>query len=127
MADTGFSESAEKAVDAVADGVAEAREKFSRISDDMQNRYKKVSNDVRRGAERAGKEIRRGADAARETYRDAADNVREGYNKVRTQTVHLSREVGEYVRDNPGKSVLIAAGIGFLLGLIVRGRDEDND
>ena len=27
-----------------------------------------------------------------------------------------------FVRDNPGKSVLIAAGVGFLLGLVARGR-----
>jgi ElaB/YqjD/DUF883 family membrane-anchored ribosome-binding protein len=30
------------------------------------------------------------------------------------------------VRDNPGKSVLIAAGVGFLVGLLVR-RSRDDD
>jgi len=35
--------------------------------------------------------------------------------------------VGFYVRDNPGKALLLAAGVGFLLGLVVRGRGGDDD
>ncbi|HVT61523.1 MAG TPA: hypothetical protein VHR45_24395 [Thermoanaerobaculia bacterium] len=126
MAESGFSESAEKAVEAVGDGVAAARDKFQRLGEDVQDRYKKVSNDVKRGAERAQKEIRRGADAARESYRDAAHNVRKGYHKARKDATRLGNEVGEYVRENPGKAVLIAAGIGFLLGLIARRRDDSD-
>jgi ElaB/YqjD/DUF883 family membrane-anchored ribosome-binding protein len=30
------------------------------------------------------------------------------------------------VKENPGKSILIAAGVGFLLGLLI-GRSRDND
>jgi len=33
--------------------------------------------------------------------------------------------VSTYVRENPGKSVLIAAGVGFLIGLLFRGRSDD--
>jgi ElaB/YqjD/DUF883 family membrane-anchored ribosome-binding protein len=127
MADSGFSESAEKAAEAVADGVAAARDKFQRVSDDVQHRYKRVSKDVRRGAERASREIRRSAEAARETYRDTADKVQKGYKRTRSEVERLGRDVGEYVRENPGKAVLIAAGVGFLLGLVVRRRDTDDD
>jgi ElaB/YqjD/DUF883 family membrane-anchored ribosome-binding protein len=125
MADTGFSESAEKAAEAVSDGVAAARDKFQRLSDDVQHRYKEVSKDVRRNAERAGKEIRRTADAARETYRDTADKVQKSYKRASRDLQRVSRDAGEYVRENPGKAVLIAAGVGFLLGLVVRRRDDD--
>jgi ElaB/YqjD/DUF883 family membrane-anchored ribosome-binding protein len=127
MADTGFSESAEKAAEAVADGVAAARDKFQRLSDDVQHRYKRVSKDVRRGAERAGKEIRKSAEAARDTYRDTAERVEKGYKHTRSEVKRLGRDVGEYVRENPGKAVLIAAGVGFLLGLLSRRRDSDDD
>jgi ElaB/YqjD/DUF883 family membrane-anchored ribosome-binding protein len=127
MADSGFSESAEKAAEAVADGVAAARDKFQRVSDDVQHRYKRVSKDVRRGAERASREIRRSAEAARETYRDTADKVQKRYKRTRSEVERLGRDVGEYVRKNPGKAVLIAAGVGFLLGLVVRRRDTDDD
>jgi ElaB/YqjD/DUF883 family membrane-anchored ribosome-binding protein len=125
MADTAVGEAAEKALNAASDGVAAAREKFSRVSEDVQDRYRKVADDVRRNAERAGKEIRRSANAARESYEDAAKSVRKGYHKVRKDAARWGEEVGEYVRENPGKSILIAAGVGFLIGLIVRRRDED--
>jgi ElaB/YqjD/DUF883 family membrane-anchored ribosome-binding protein len=127
MADTGIRDSAEKAFDAATEGVAAARDKFNRVSDDVQDRYQKVSRDVRKGAERASRELRRSADAARETYRDTADSVRRGYHKAKKETTRVAKDVGEYVRENPGKSVLIAVGVGFVLGLIFRRRDEDDD
>lgn len=125
-----------------AAGVSSARDRF-------QSRYREVSEDVRRGAERASSEIRRGAERAtseirrgterasselrrgteraKETYRDVADSAREGYDKVRVDAGNLSREVGFYVRDNPGKALLMAAGVGFLLGLVARGRGDDDE
>ena len=126
MAEKGFQETADKALDDVSDSVASARDKFKGVADDVQSRYRKVSDDVRRGAERAQHEIRRGAAAARETYRDTAEQVRRGYNKVRKDATRMSRQVGDYVQENPGKSVLIAAGVGFLIGLIVRRATDDD-
>jgi ElaB/YqjD/DUF883 family membrane-anchored ribosome-binding protein len=127
MADSGFGDSAEKAVEAINDGVAAARDKFQRLGDDMQDRYRKASKDVRRSAERARKELRRSADAARETYRDTADKMQKGYRRARRDLDRVGRDVSEYVRENPGKSVAIAVGVGFLIGLIVRRRDNDDD
>lgn len=97
-------------------GVASARQRFQ-----------KISEDVRRGAERASSEIRRGAERARETYGEVAQNAERSYQRVRSEAGNLSREVSLFVRDNPGKSVLIAAGVGFLLGLIARRRGDDDD
>jgi ElaB/YqjD/DUF883 family membrane-anchored ribosome-binding protein len=106
--------------------VASARERFQRLSDDVQGKYRKVSEDVRRGAERAQEEIRRGAEMAREKYQEAADRAKDGYARVRRDATKLSGDVGDYVHENPGKSIAIAAGVGFLLGLIVsRGRRDD--
>jgi ElaB/YqjD/DUF883 family membrane-anchored ribosome-binding protein len=108
-------------------GVASARQRFQKLGDDFQDRYKKVSEDVRRGAERASTEIRRGAERARETYGEVAQNAGQSFERVRSEAGNLSREVSLFVRDNPGKSVLIAAGVGFLLGLIARRRGDDDD
>ena len=66
--------------------------------------------------------IQRGAARARETYHEVADNARRGYDRVRLESGGLSRETDFYIRDNPGKALLIAAGVGFLLGLLTRGR-----
>lgn len=118
-------ENAELTRDTGAEVVNSARQRFQRLSQDVQDRYRRVSDDVRRGAERASEEIRKGAGTARETYDDVAENARQGYARVRSEAGNVSREVSLYVRDNPGKSVLIAAGVGFLLGLIVRRGGDD--
>ena len=57
----------------------------------------------------------------------SAETARESYDKVRTDAGNLTREVGFYVRDNPGKALALAAGVGFLLGLLVRGGSDDDD
>jgi ElaB/YqjD/DUF883 family membrane-anchored ribosome-binding protein len=108
-------------------GVVSARQRFQKLGDDLQDRYKKVSEDVKRGAERASTEIRRGAERARETYGEVAENAERSYRRVRSEAGNFSREVSLFVRDNPGKAVLIAAGVGFLLGLIARGRGGNDD
>ena len=120
VVDTETPEGSEEAPEVVS-----ARDRFQRLSEDVQSRYRKVSDDVRRGAERAQQEIRRGAEMAREKYQETAERAREGYDKVRRDAARVSRDVGDYVQENPGKSILIAAGVGFLLGLIVSRRSND--
>jgi ElaB/YqjD/DUF883 family membrane-anchored ribosome-binding protein len=139
MADDGSTPNAETARERDdTEDVASARERFQRLSQDVRGRYDSVSQDVRRGAERAAAEIRRGTERAsselrrgteraRETYQDVADNARRQYDRVRSDAGNLTREVGFYVRDNPGKALLMAAGVGFLLGLVVRGRSDDEE
>jgi ElaB/YqjD/DUF883 family membrane-anchored ribosome-binding protein len=119
-------EKAHEAVDAAEDSVESARKRFQKLGDQAQDRYKKVSDDVRRGAERASKEIRRGTERARETYGEVAENATKTYERVRSEAGNVTREVSLYVRDNPAKAVMIAAGFGFLLGLVARrGRRDD--
>jgi ElaB/YqjD/DUF883 family membrane-anchored ribosome-binding protein len=127
MADTASPENADLAQDEGKDGVVSARERFQRLGDEVQSRYKKVSEDVRRGAERASREIRRGAERARETYEEVAENAERAYRRARSEASNMSREVGLFVRDNPGKALLIAAGVGFLLGLMTRRRRREED
>lgn len=122
----GAGENAETARGRGAESVAAARERFQRMGDDMQGRYRQVSEDVRRGAERASAEIRRGAERARESARGAGEQARIGYERIRTDAGQISRDVSNYVRENPARSVAIAAGVGFLLGLLARrGRDVE--
>jgi ElaB/YqjD/DUF883 family membrane-anchored ribosome-binding protein len=124
MADTAKPETPEEAEMAreTDSGVVSARERFQKLGEEVQSKYKKASEDVRRGAERASQEVRRGAERARETYEEVAENAQRTYQRARSEASNLSREVSLYVRDNPGKALLMAAGVGFLLGLIVRGR-----
>ncbi|HKH48216.1 MAG TPA: hypothetical protein VKM72_26455 [Thermoanaerobaculia bacterium] len=128
MADTIEQEPQEGAETARTDSesVVSARDRFQRLTSDVQNRYERVSEDVRRGAERASQEIRRGTEKARERYGEVAESARERYTQAREKSGELTRDLAYYVRDNPGRSVAIAAGVGFLVGLLVRrGRSED--
>lgn len=133
MADTSkdIISSVTDAIDSGAETAREAasatRDRFQRLSSDVQERYEKASKDVRRGAERASSELRRGVTAARERYDDATEAVKQGYDKARTQASDLSKDVSVYVRQNPGKSVLMAAGVGFLIGLLFRGRRDSEE
>lgn len=91
------------------------RERLHAVGGEVGKRYEKLSEDVRRGAERA-------SEVARERYQETSETIKRGYTRVRKDLDSLTSDVNAYVRDNPGKSVLMAAGVGFLLGLLFRGR-----
>ncbi|MBL4544219.1 MAG: hypothetical protein JKP97_21050, partial [Rhodobacteraceae bacterium] len=64
----------------------------------------------------------------RERYEQLAARSREVYGKVRDRVAEVDfKEKGdqvlEYIRANPGKSVLIALAAGFLVGYVTRPRD----
>lgn len=99
-----------------ASGRGGTKDRANRVVSDMQDRFREASEDVRQGAERASGEIRRG-------YERASDAAREGYERVERDLHGLNRDVNAYVRENPGKSVVLAAGVGFLIGLLLRSED----
>ena len=70
--------------------------------------------------ERAGE----ASTAAREGYGVARDQVRHGYDRVTKDLDQLTQDLNEYVRHNPGKSIAIAVGFGFFLGIMLRGRRD---
>lgn len=100
-----------------AGGDSTSKGRTGKVVDGMQDRFREASEDVRQGAERASDEIRRG-------YDRASQAAREGYGRVEKDLQSLSRDVNAYVRDNPGKSVVLAAGVGFLLGLLMRAEED---
>jgi ElaB/YqjD/DUF883 family membrane-anchored ribosome-binding protein len=74
-------------------------------------------------------------DRAKEYVSDAAsaasDAVKNQYNRVRERVEDVDfgammDQVRSYVRSNPGKALLISVGVGFLVGLMLR-RDEDDE
>ena len=103
----------------IDDGLDEARDRFESAADELGSRARRTQRELRRRAERLG-------DAAREKYDAAAESVRAGYQRVRKDAGELADDVNAYVRENPGKSILIAAGVGFALGLLVRSRRRDD-
>lgn len=103
----------------IDDGLDEARDRFETAADELGRNARRTQRELRRRAERFG-------EAAREKYDAAKEGVRAGYHRVRKDAGELADDVNAYVRENPGKSILIAAGVGFALGLLLRGRRRDD-
>ena len=65
---------------------------------------------------------------AREQYEGLSVKARDLYGKARTRVAEVDfkqkgDDVVEYVRANPGKAVLIALAVGFVVGYATRPRD----
>ena len=62
----------------------------------------------------------------------ARDYVGSKYNEMREKVEDvdfgaITDQVRTYVRSNPGKALLISVGVGFLIGLLLRSDDDDED
>ena len=55
-------------------------------------------------------------DAARDRLSGMADRTQD-------QAREWSRDLDDFVQDNPGRALLIAAAVGFVIGLLFRRRD----
>ncbi len=104
LAREAVAEGVEKARSAVTDRVDAARERM---------RDSKLSERVKKASGRAG-------EAAREGYGVAKEKLGHGYERAQKDLDQLVGDVNVYVRDNPGRAVLIAAGVGFVLGFLLR-------
>ncbi|MDQ6800752.1 MAG: DUF883 C-terminal domain-containing protein [Acidobacteriota bacterium] len=65
-------------------------------------------------------------------YAAASDAVKNQYNRVREKVEdadfgEITDQVRGYVRTNPGKALLISIGVGFVIGLLLRRSDTDED
>ena len=90
--------------------------------DQAREKFSQVAESARRGGEQVKDQAGRASEVAKEKAGVAVDNLKLGYDRVHKDMDKLTDDVNEYVRDNPGRSVLIAAGIGFAIGLLMRGR-----
>ena len=76
-----------------------------------------VGTQVRDSAQEAGAQVR---DKAQEMARQGAETVSDYYQQGRQQMEAVEHTLEEGIRANPLQSVLIAAGIGMLLGLVLK-------
>jgi len=74
----------------------------------------------------------RAKDFVSDKYAAASDAMKNQYNRVREQVDdidfgEITDQVRTYVRSNPGKALLISIGVGFIIGLLLRRSDRDED
>ena len=103
--------------------IGHARERFARIADQVRGRVQHAGQTTGQRARRAGDDLRRGAERARERAAVTGDTLRQGYGRAEERARVFSGDLNDFVQENPRRAVLIAAGIGFLVGLLARRRD----
>jgi ElaB/YqjD/DUF883 family membrane-anchored ribosome-binding protein len=96
------------------------------INESVENTAKAVEDKIDDARASAGDRAAR----IRETVGQVADNVKAKASSLRdkirdTEWDDVVDNVKGYVRDNPGKSVAIALGVGFAVGLLLRRRGDD--
>jgi ElaB/YqjD/DUF883 family membrane-anchored ribosome-binding protein len=67
-----------------------------------------------------------------EKYDTASGAVRDAYNQAREKVEDVDfqavgDQVRSYVRSNPGKALLISIGAGFVIGLLLRRSDDEDE
>jgi ElaB/YqjD/DUF883 family membrane-anchored ribosome-binding protein len=64
-----------------------------------------------------------------DSFEDVSDEVRKTAKatakRIEKDYGYLWEDVRKYVRDNPGTALALSVGIGFLLGYLLRGGDDD--
>jgi ElaB/YqjD/DUF883 family membrane-anchored ribosome-binding protein len=101
------------AVEDAAHDVAETvKEKIGHAKDYVGERYQAVSEKVRN------------------RYETVSHAAKEKAAEVKSKVEHIEMDdvvdqMRDYVRSNPGKALLISIGVGFVLGLIMRGSDDE--
>ena len=83
-------------------------------------------------AEARSPRLNRAKEAIGEKYTQASEAVRNKYTAVREKVDDIdfagtTDKLRAYVRENPGKALLISVGVGFAIGLLIRRSRRDDD
>lgn len=98
---------AKKAADDAREVVGHTLDGAKEKLEDMGDRLGEASHEARRIAE------------------EQAEHVKENYGKFQDGAVDVAEDVDSYVVSNPGRAVLLAVAVGFVIGLLLRDPDTD--
>ena len=99
--------------------VGQAAAAVKNVADKAAETLKESADAVRQKAEDVGRRVR---DAAGQAYDKAGEQVHRSYEWTREHAREAGRGVDSYVRHKPMQAVLIAAGVGALLGVLWKRR-----
>lgn len=125
------------AIEQLADKASAARGKIEERAHQLLDDLKDLSDDERQAAWKILSEgqsrLESGTKAAREKlhqlkekagerYEQASHKVHDAYERAADTSLRdVEQSVGNYVKEKPGKSLLIAMGAGLLAGMLLRG------
>lgn len=81
------------------------------------DQLRETAAQVQKNVRDAGTQVR---DAAQEKFNDLRDQASQYYEQGRESAKEWEHNLEQYVQDQPVKSLLIAAGVGLLLGFFWR-------
>jgi ElaB/YqjD/DUF883 family membrane-anchored ribosome-binding protein len=96
-------------------GLDSAEKTLDNRVDRLDRQYRETVSQLRGRAGRVSKNVQARVD-------DAKKSLLGRYLRVSKKVSRLQRDTGRYVRDNPGKVLLSAAGVGLLIGLVASPR-----
>lgn len=116
---------AKERLNAAAGGVRNAA---ADLGDRVQQASATVKEEARERTERARERARERFEQmkASDRYAKVQGGVQEGYDRVRKEAEYRMDDVNDFVRHKPGTAILVAAGAGFILGLMFRPRRYDD-
>jgi len=97
--------------------LSESREQ---LVEDLQRLIADAQGLAKEAKTASGEAIDEKVQAARDALRDGVDNLKKHGEAVREKTVEKSKGVDELVRENPWRSIGIAALGGFVLSMLLR-------
>lgn len=83
-----------------------------------------LKDDAARVAGRAVEGAKAGVEAAREKIEEGKEAMYDAADRVKSRGNDLLSHVQEHIEEKPLQSLAIAAGVGVLLGLLLRGRNH---
>ncbi len=126
------------AVDQLKDKAAGAKSKVGEKAQELIGDLDEMTHEEREATRRILSELRTKLDAGKEAAREKLHHLRERAAESYETATHkahdlhervgdtslkdVERSVGEYIKEKPGKSLLIAAAVGFAAGILFRGR-----
>jgi len=119
---TAVNEGLDKTEEKVTEGLDTAQKK---VNKGLDKAHAKISDAADTASRRYG-ELREKAQHASEVTREKYDatvaELQRGYEQLHGQVTELRRDFEGYAQENPLKTAAIAGGVGFFVGLLLRGR-----
>ena len=90
-----------------------------------------VKEKLDKAREYVGERYQAVSDKVKTRYETASSATREKVAEIRQRVEGIEvddvvEQMRDYVRSNPGKALLISIGVGFVIGLLVRGTGDDD-
>jgi ElaB/YqjD/DUF883 family membrane-anchored ribosome-binding protein len=94
-----------------------AKEHVKSAADDFKAAASAKADEIRRAAEQKAEELRHHAEGKAREFRGAAETA---WTDAQSKAKTWQADSETYIRENPTRAILVALGLGFLLGLLFR-------